>query len=330
MVQSPTAHRNAPESKPLLDSPPPTERSNGYAIMLIAVICYALMSIFARPAQAHFGLSTPAAVLLRGLIGVVLSVLSLSFLSISGVPVQAGLHHPRLAVLLALRGVLGTLGYGLQIAALARIPAGDEQGIYASTPLLTLLLSAAVLRERVDAVEMAATLVALGGMVLVAAPGSTTAVDSVNNILVAPIQRLSGAGLAFSAAAFDACAFVVARHIGERLHFHLIVLCVGVCCAGLGAILGGVQDLYDANWEGVALMSASSVSVFLAVSALSRGLQLCRAGPGVLIAKTDMPLVYLLGVLFLHEVPDPVRLCGSCLVFCAALGVAWRNMQKEH
>ena len=74
--------------------------------------------------------------------------------------------------LLFARGLLAVGGVYSAFVALARLPVGDASVIMAMNPLITSILAAAILRERLSYVTLALLVISLGAVILLAYPAS--------------------------------------------------------------------------------------------------------------------------------------------------------------
>lgn len=292
----------------------------GYALMLVAAMSFAFMALLARMAQNEYKFPTSSSVLIQGLVQVVLGLLS----SFCFQDFTSRLMFSRkTAILLTLRSVIGAVGYGMEIASLANIPAGDASGLYVTAPIFTMLLSAILLQERLSKFELVATVFAAVGATLVAGPAHTKEV-------VGSTARLIGSLTALTGAALDALAFVATRSLGERVHFMHTVLGLGTCMVAMGIVMGGYRTFFlfqnAIASTGMSLILASAVCSFVGQVAFSRALQICRAGPASLLASSDLPLVYFLGFLILHEIPSLTRAIGSVLILIAAVIIGFLGL----
>lgn len=73
---------------------------------------------------------------------------------------------------------------------------------------------------------------------------------------------------------------------------------------------------------------STGLTSFIGQCLLNSGLQRCKAGPGILITNVEVPIVFLLGALFLQEKPPMITSCGSALILSAAIVIGFENINR--
>lgn len=86
-----------------------------------------------------------------------------------------------------------------------------------------------------------------------------------------------------------------------------------------------VQFLAYGAGAAATAVSPGCICGLFAQCMLNKGLQYCHAGPGVLVRNLEVPMAYVLGMLFLNETPTLLRAFGSFLVVCAAVIIGMRQ-----
>lgn len=108
------------------------------------------------------------------------------------------------------------------------------------------------------------------------------------------------------------------------------VLSLGLGVLVVSVVLGGAVNPIALlnNPSGLAMLVLSSLFGFVGQCLINRGLQLCQAGHGSLIRNLDVPVAYLLGLVFLGERPSWYSFAGSFLVVGSALMIGIRQMMN--
>lgn len=292
----------------------------GRMIMLSSTVGFSVMSILERLAQTRLGLQPGRALLIRGSVQAILAALALPFMT----DVTAQLNLPaRTKWLLALRGVIGSIAVVLHLTSLRYIPAGDAIAIFFTSPIFTMVFARLFLNERITRTHLVAAALSILGGFIVTSPMSDGGLHT-----IPARQRVIGSACAAAAAVLSSLVYIVLRNLGDAIHFMSSVLSLGVSVTIVSLCAGGMFNpltLSRVELPGVAAMFLAALFAFSGQMGMNRGIQLCPAGPGALIRNIDVPMVYLLAVVFLHEVPTLFRAFGSMLVVAAALVIALRK-----
>lgn len=312
--------------------PPVSDELFGYTLMLLSCIGFSAMSLGVHVAETVFHFPAMHILFLRGATQSAFAALYIfCFLDVRA---TFGNLTARQWRLLILRGCFGGVGLVCLFKALSLLPVGPCICIFFIGPIFTMILSNITLGERVTVGEIAAAFISLFGIVLVAQPSTgfdAVALDGFVGIFGIS-QHVAGALLALAGAALSACAYVTVRSLGKGIHFMLSVLSLGVVSGTIAIFpLGGFTTLADiiANPKGSAVVFVSVCCAFMGQCTLNKGLQHCRAGPGVLLRNLDVPIAYILGIAFLSEIPSFLGFVGSALVFCSALFIGMRQVFRS-
>ncbi|CAN8068488.1 unnamed protein product [Agarophyton chilense] len=286
----------------------------GMALMAFSTVGYSVMGVLVRLAEQRYGFPPTSSVFLRGNVHILTAVILLATV-FDASPMRL---TPMQRRLLAFRGFIGACGMLCCYESLNYIPAGEMISIFSFSPVITMGLSHFLLREHVSLLDLLSAVIGLFGVFLIAHPDDSQSASS----------RVFGCIAAFCGACFASTGYVCVRRMGANVHFMLSVLSLSMCCVIGSFMLGPVHVLSPifTNATGSFIVLLSSVFAFLGQCCLNKGLQLCRAGPGVLMRNLDVPLVYLLAVVVLNEKPDATRLVGSSLVIVATLMVGVRKI----
>jgi len=210
---------------------------------------------------------------------------------------------------------LGTIQFGILVAllnyGLKLIPAGRAAVVFATFPLMTMMLAAALGRETLTPAKTLGVLMTIAGVALALADKAFTGSSSGGWI---------GEAAVLASAACGATCSVLYRPYLQRyptLQVGSIAMLASVLCLGVMLIAqgGGVFDLPGRAWAAVLFIGASSgIGYFALLWALA------RASPTrVTVFQTLAPLTAaFLGWLLLGETLTPLFLAGLALV---AIGI---------
>lgn len=323
---------NAKESDPLLptsdngrdgDSKSDASSANemyGYLLIVLSSLFYSVMWIAIRYATAYRGIHVAATVFLRGASSVCYGLL-VTFTCLDYKRVFI-LPWPILRKVI-LRGVLGSIAMTTHFFAIRLIPIGMATTIFFTSPILTILLSSFVLGERIGKREILAGILSFGGVILVADPFSEES-------LIGNKSNTLGLCLALLASAVGAATFTVLRSVAPQICFMSAVLSHGFCATTCGVLLGGssIREL-TRDSKGVIVTMIAGLTGFAGQCCFGEAYKYSRAGTGALMRNLDLPLVYLVAVLVLYEVPKLLSVFGSILVVSGSLILAAEAMKRR-
>ncbi|MBB3772835.1 drug/metabolite transporter (DMT)-like permease [Angulomicrobium tetraedrale] len=217
------------------------------------------------------------------------------------------------------RGTIGVVSMILSFSALARIPLADATAIGFTAPLLTVVLAALVLGERVQIYRWIAVLIGLCGVVVMLWPHLTGNFDTVEHKL--------GAIMALAAAGFTAGAMIQVRRLTGTETTAAIVFYFQA--------LAAVAGLATAAW-GWVVPSPREAIMLLAIGILGGIAQILltesyRWAPASVVAPftySAMLWSLLLGFALFSEVPPLLVLLGAAIVIGAGLFVIWRERRS--
>ena len=221
----------------------------------------------------------------------------------------------------AVRGLLGVGGMFSNFGSLARLPVADVMAIYFCSPLVTVALSALILREQVRIYRWSAVIVGLFGVMLTLAPhlsfGQTGALSAAAAL---------GCLLAVLCAVFDAGAAIQVRRLTSSestasivIYFSLICMLAGLCTLPFGWVWPTGRELAALCLIG--LLGGVS-HLFLTES--------FRRAPASATAPFDYVAILwaiAFGYMMFGEVPGPLVIAGAAVVVGAGLFVIWRERQ---
>lgn len=282
-------------------------------LKLVSVLLFAAMSTFIRITGQKFPLGQ--VIFFRSAFAIVPVVLIYAWRKElrAAVTTQRPLGH-------LLRGSQGILGMFLNFAALARLPLMDATAISFASPLMTVALAAAILKERVHAFRWSAVAVGFGGVVVMLWPY----LDIWGLFYVGEAERTVGAVCAFLGAISGAGTVIQTRRLTDTettssivFYFSLICTVAGLCTWPFG-------------W-----LTASPVEfLMLALIGILGGLshilltESYRYAPASAVAAFDysaMLWAFLIGFFVFGELPSLFVYFGSGIVVACGLFVIWRE-----
>lgn len=332
----PHQHSTVNETLPLLStdvsSQPPDQRSvdrkdelHGYFLMAISTLGFCAQSLFVHIAEESYHFPVASTIFIRAIVQTLFSCLYL--IRFTDMPNLFSSLTRTQWKLLAFRGITGSLAMYALFAALRLLPVGDAITIYFFTPVITMALSSIVLHERIAFIHAIAAVISFIGVILVSRPDFGLS----STPLVTVSDRVFGALLALASAFLSSAVYVTIRHLGTSIHYMLSVFSLGVACFLTSSLAGGIigPRALIANKEGASAVLLSTFFAFAGQTTFNKGLQHCRAGPGALIRSLDVPMTYILAMVFLHEEPTVIRIIGSGLVLLASVMIGLRQIFRS-
>lgn len=277
----------------------PTART-GYAYLLAAAFFFSLMTVCVKLAGARL----PAEVIIVARAGFGL-VLSLVTVRAAGLRVWGNAPG-----WLLVRGLLGSCGLYCFFYALTVLPLPEVTTIHYVNPVITALVAAVVLRERVGWGLAAALATSLAGVAVVARP----------QWLFGGAQLLDpfAVGVALVGAVFSAAAFVTVRHLRDTDDPLVVVLWFPLVSTPLFLPLALRVWVWPEPHEWLVLL-ALGVTTQIAQVCLTRGLHVLPAGRGTAVGYVQIAFAMMWGAVVFGESVDAVSLGGAALV---VLGLA--------
>ena len=275
--------------------------------MIVATLFFSAMSVFAKFAGQR--LPTMELVLARIVVTFAMSVWAIRAIGI-------GYLGNNRRLLLA-RGVCGFMGLSCYFYAITHLPLADATVIQFCNPMLTAVLAAIVLKEKLSAIDIVGTVSSLAGVVLVAQPtflfGSATSLD--------PVAVTAGV----VGALFSALAYVIIRRLGKTEHHLTIVFYFPLIAGPLSVPLLAAEGLVmPRGWEWLLLLGIG-VAAQLGQIFMTQGFKLETAGRASAVTYLQIVLAYAWGVLFFGEFPNTLSVVGAVLVVMSVLSVARRR-----
>jgi drug/metabolite transporter (DMT)-like permease len=266
-----------------------------YAYLLAAAFFFSLMTVCVKLAGAR--LPAEEIIVARAVLGLVFSVAT-----VRAVGLRVWGNAPGW---LFLRGLLGSVGLYCYFYALTLLPLPEATTIHHVNPVLTALLAAMVLRERVGWALAVALVVSLAGVVVVARPqslmGEPTGLDPF------------AVGVALVGAAFSAAAYVTVRYLRDRDDPLVVVLWYPLVSTPLFLPLALRVWMWPRPHEWLVLL-ALGVTTQIAQICLTRGLHRLPAGRGTAVGYVQIAFAMVWSVVIFGEPVDAMALGGAGLV----------------
>ncbi len=211
--------------------------------------------------------------------------------------------------LLVLRGLFGLGGLVCFFYAVMQLPIAEATVIQFLNPVLTALLAAVVLRERLGWRLAGALALGLAGTIVVARPAAFFGYGT-------PLSH-AGLAAAFGGACFSACAYVTVRKVTRTDHPDVVALFFPI--VALPATLAFA--LADWRWpdaEGWLLLGGIGCATHMGQVLLTRGLALVPAGRGTAVGYSQIVFAGAWGALYFDERLGPWTIAGAALIAAAA------------
>lgn len=295
-------------------------RAAGYCFMALSALFHALMSFFVRVSESSYDYPTSCCLMVRAFTSIGLSILYLSIHDL--------FHTLKLTttqvVLLSLRGVFGAGAGACTFFSLQYLPVGIAITILYSSPAITSVLAAIVLKEPFTMAHFLTLVLNFTGVIMTSR-GSYSSHNTANQFV------LIGVTFAILAAVFASIAFILIRIMGLRVHFILGCLFYGVGCFFLSFFIGSYEDvlMISSNYKGTFFALLSGFAGFGSQSMLTRGVQRLAPGPAAVVRSLNVPISFLLGLVFLSEKPSAFSAFGVSLVLLSIASVAWQKQLEE-
>lgn len=297
-------------------STPTANPALGYTLMVASSVCHAVMTFFVHLAEVKSGLPPPSALVIRACTSLTLSS---TYILLNRPAIRAVQWTRRKAILLALRGLAGGPSAWLSFEALARLPVGTAMTIFYASPALTAITSSLLLRDHPLTLALMLTIAAnFTGIALVSDPTTQG-------------THLAGVLCALGMAIMSTTVFVLQRAMGLGVHFVLGVFAYSWGCAFIAACVARSEDISEVftNRQGVLFALCSGIAGFGSQSFLNRGLQHAPAGPAIVVRSLNVPLTFVLGLVFLGERPSLMSLAGVVIVLGSVVAIGFQKLRSR-
>src|SRR4051812_2323757 len=218
------------------------------------------------------------------------------------------------------RGATAVGAMFCNFSSLARLPVVDATSISFVSPLITVGLSAVILKERVRVYRWSAVIVGFSGVLVMLAPrldiGGATATQA------GTIGALAGLAGAF----FSAGSTIQTRAMTATETTSSIVISFSIICALAGLVTWPFGWIMP-TWFEFAMLAIIGIFGGLAHILLTESYRLAPASLVAPFDYTSMLWALLLGYLVFQEVPSALVFLGAGIIAGAGLFVIWRERQ---
>ena len=266
----------------------------GVIYMGLAALFFSLMSVLVKLAGAR--LPAEEIVLARVVVTLVMSYVLVRRAGLSA----WGNDRKRLA----LRGLFGAIALACYYWTLTRLPLAEATTIHQITPLLTALLAAWLLRERIGGAGWIALALGFAGVLLVARP---TAVFGGPGLAALPVA------VALAGACFSASAYVTVRGLARTEHPLVVVFYFPLIALPLTVPWAAPALVWPTPVEWL-LLAGVGVVTQIAQVFLTMGLHAEKAGRATAVGYLQVALAMGWGLAIFGEEPPPIAIAGAALI----------------
>lgn len=219
--------------------------------------------------------------------------------------------------LLILRGTVGATAMNLAIYAIKHMPMADARVISYTSPVYTVFLGRIFLKETVGKFDLIATLLSLGGVVLIGRPtflfGSVGKSSSSKQVWYPTVLAVIGAFC-------SACTIVLTRKVCQALPGRVVVFysaVIGSVVSFVGSLIAGGFKYPDCGTHDVLYIIAAGFIAYAVQLILTKALSLEKASIISLVRTVEIAFSFLLQLIVLGVTPNALSIGGAFLVlFC--------------
>uniref|UniRef100_A0A7S4Q6Z8 EamA domain-containing protein n=1 Tax=Alexandrium monilatum TaxID=311494 RepID=A0A7S4Q6Z8_9DINO len=303
---------------PAAKRPAGPRRSWGLLAMIGSALLFSVMALLVK-CLPRFG--TFELVFWRS---VFMSLGSLVMLAASGV---SPLGLPGTRLLLSVRGVAGFGFMGGFYYAIKLLPLSDAVVITYTSPVITAVAAALLLKEPFEKIDMVGSLLCMTGVVMISKP------SSVMSLFGAPTQPLPARGVcaAICSALFSTSVYILLRY-GKDLHPIVSVnyfAVAGVFIAPAFCAAFGEPWVWPEGAEWLQLFLLAWLSI-AGQALMNVGLSLESAGKATAMNYVQVVFAYVFQIFLLHERSDVLSVVGAALIASwGAIAVVKDARQKK-
>ena len=268
--------------------------------MLQAAFWFSVMALLVKLSRQQFALPVMQVVLARGLVTLSLSALGLWRARLRPFGTRTGL--------LLLRGLFGSAGLMCYYVAVSHLPLAEATVIHQISPVLTAVVAAVWIGERLQARVLVGMALAFSGVVMIAQPTSLLSA-SADAGDVEWHYVLIGAG----GALFASLAYVAVRRLGRTEPPLLVVFYFPIVTVPISLPFAIRDWVWPEPW-GWACLLGVGVSTQIAQIALTKGLAREPAGKAVSVGYLQVAFGVLFGALVFRDFPGIWSWLGMALI----------------
>jgi drug/metabolite transporter (DMT)-like permease len=220
------------------------------------------------------------------------------------------------------RGLLSVCGMFSNFSALTRLPLADATAISFASPLITVALAAAILKERVRIYRWSAVVIGFAGVIVMLIPH----LDIGRYAAIGGAAAAAGSMFAVISAFCNAGTVIQTRRLTQSETTSSIVFYFSLVCAIAGALTLPFAWHSPTPRELVALIALGILGGFAHIL-LTESYRYATASLVAPFDYTSMLWALLLGYWLFGELPDTLVYVGASIVAAAGLFVIWRERQ---
>ncbi|HEV7292202.1 MAG TPA: DMT family transporter [Devosia sp.] len=218
------------------------------------------------------------------------------------------------------RGLVGVTSMGLGFFALTRLPLPETTAISYAAPLLIVVFSALLLKERVYVFRWTVVLVGLAGVLVILWPRLTVLSNggSISN------EETIGALASFGAAVFSAFAMMQVRHLVQTERTETIATYFFITASVLSLITLPFGWVWPTPEQAALLVGAGIAGGVgqLLLTSCYRYADMSVIAP---FEYTSLLLTIIIGLVIFSEVPTPAMLIGAAIIVASGVAVILRE-----
>jgi drug/metabolite transporter (DMT)-like permease len=269
---------------------------NGFVLMLLSALFYALSDIFIKLMSPSIG-SIPIA-FIRFLVG---GLILLPFLVRGRESLKGQSTH-----LLLVRGLTGTAAFFCLIKSIAMVPLSNAMVLFYTFPLFATFFSLLLLREPLKKLEVLLTFIGLTGIYILINPGAHS--------------LSAGHAYGLLAGCFAGLTVVLIRKVRQS-NGPLIIYFYFCLVGGVVSLPFYVAGFAMPNSEVLLLLVVLAVIFLIAQLFMNQGFKYCKASEGAVILMSEVVFTGVAGVLIFGDSPTAAFWIGAALIMGSGVGL---------
>ena len=219
------------------------------------------------------------------------------------------------------RGFVGILSMGFGFYGLVHLPLPESIALGYALPLVTVVIAAVFLKERVGVYRWTAVLVGLVGVAIISWPRLTLFREGGFGS-----SEAMGALAMLAFAVMGSCAMVLVRKLVQTERTPTIVLYFSLFASvfSLGTLPFGWAEL---SWQALGLMALAGFCGGIAQLLLTASYRYADVSTIAPFEYTSIVLGLIIGYVFFGDVPTQTMLTGTAIVVTAGIFVIFREHQ---
>jgi len=277
----------------------------GLAFMIQAAFWFSVMALLVKTCRQRFELPVMQIVLARGLVTLSLSAIGLWRAKLRPFGDRTGL--------LLLRGLFGSGGLMCYYAAVSYLPLAEATVIHQISPVLTAIVAAIWIGERLQARVLIGMVCAFGGVVMIARPAALLGEANGSGEVAWQYVLIGVAG-----ALFASLAYVAVRRLGRTEPPLLVVFYFPIVTVPLSLPFAVRDWVWPDAWGWACLLGVGVVTQ-IAQLALTKGLAREAAGKAISVGYLQVAFGVLFGAVFFDAIPGAWSWAGMAMIVISLL-----------